>query len=360
MMRIVMIAAAATVFALLESDAEGCAAIGRSDRPEDYIRIAEESAIIIWDPVKKVEHFVRRAAFDTKSPDFGFLVPTPTKPILVEVDDIAFTAVNRWILPKVVEKPRLSFDAMCCFVGCGAMQKAAMSTDVAKDSVRVLGQQKVGGFDAAIFEADSTEDLAKWLKDHGYSNDPALQSWLFPYVTNKWKVTAFKISHDPETGNLATTKPVRMSFAAERPFFPYREPESKDDKKPQGGRLLRVYFISDVRVEGKLGDANWHAKIPWSDALTDAQRKQLVADTGVPGADLPAKGWMTTFEDVASPRPGKEEVYFDPAKDQTPILPPPIIHYNDIWIPIDVVLGLAILALLVVAMIIRTRRHPTA
>src|ERR1019366_3826961 len=71
---------AGLTFNLLPADAEGCAAIRRSDRPDDYIRIAEESAIIVWDPVKKIEHFIRRATFDTKSPDFGFLVPTPAVP----------------------------------------------------------------------------------------------------------------------------------------------------------------------------------------------------------------------------------------------------------------------------------------
>src|SRR2546426_12448714 len=80
---------------LMPTEAEGCGAVGR---PGDYIRIAEESAIIIWDPVKKIEHFIRRAAFDTKSPDFGFLVPTPTMPKmpLAGVYDAIFTKTLDW------------------------------------------------------------------------------------------------------------------------------------------------------------------------------------------------------------------------------------------------------------------------
>src|SRR5947209_5762901 len=44
----------------------------------DEIAIVEESAVIVWDPAAKTEHFIRRATFRGKEGhDFGFLVPTP-------------------------------------------------------------------------------------------------------------------------------------------------------------------------------------------------------------------------------------------------------------------------------------------
>ncbi len=341
-----VLAITAFTLTVTQPDVEGCAAVGRG--PGDYIRIAEESAVIIWDPVKKIEHFIRRAAFDTKSPDFGFLVPTPSVPKmpLAEVEDEIFRQMDKWIAPRVVTQGRFKMDPLLCMFGCAT--KSRMAGDMApKSSVRVLGEQKVGGFDTAILEADSTEDLANWLKKNGYSNDPELQSWLFPYVANKWKITAFKIAQDPKTGGLAQTKPVRMSFATEKPFFPYREPEEKkketdkDDKAGNGhrngSRMLRVFFVSDTRMEGKLGtEAKWNARVPWSDQLTDLERQQVALETGVPEDEIPAQAWMTTFEDRASPRPGKEEVYFEPSQDRTPIRPPDVIVTVDgLWIPID-------------------------
>ena len=326
--------AAITTFALMLTprDAEGCAA---APRPGDYVRIAEESAIIIWDPVKKIEHFIRRAAFDTKSPDFGFLVPTPTVPILKEVEDDIFREMDKWIVPKDVQRNRFRFEPiLCCCLTAG--DKSARKS-MSGNSVRILGEQEVGGFKTAILEADNTDDLGKWLKENGYSNDPELQSWLVPYVANKWKITAFKIMQDPKTGKLATTKPVRMSFATDKPFFPYREPEVKDKKQNDGSRLLRVLFVSTERMNANLGNAKWHADVPWSDQLTDEQRTQLARETGVAEDEIPAKAWLTTFEDRASPRPGTEEVYFVPSPNQTPIRPE-WIHYNDVWIPLDVVL----------------------
>ncbi|MSQ96716.1 MAG: DUF2330 domain-containing protein [Gemmataceae bacterium] len=360
----------AAMLARSQPDVEGCAAVGRG--PGDYIRIAEESAVIVWDPVKKIEHFIRRAAFDTKSPDFGFLVPTPNVPTLKDdVEDDIFRQMNKWIAPKIVTQSHLTFTPiLCCFAGA-SKAPAIRDMNEPKDSVRVLGEQKVGGFDTAILEADSTEDLANWLKKNGYSNDPELQSWLFPYVANKWKITAFKISQDPKTGGLATTKPVRMSFATDKPFFPYREPEEK--KKPDKGekgdnghrngpRLLRVFFVSDARMDGKLGtDAKWNASVPWADQLTDAQRRQLSSETGVPEDEIPAKTWMTTFEDRASPRPGKEEVYFEPSQDRTPIRPPDVIvHVDGMWIPIDCAAISFIFALLLAWTVVKLARKKRA
>jgi hypothetical protein len=379
----VFLAAIVFVLSLLPRDAEGCAAVRRSDRQDPPILIAEESAIIVWDAVEKVEHFIRRAAFDTPSPDFAFLVPTPTLPVLKEVEDSIFRSMDKWIMPKIVEKADIRlFAPVFCFGYRFLAERGGKGEVEEKDIVRILAEQSVGGFKATVLEADTTEPLAKWLKENGYSTDPELQSWLFPYVAAKWKIAAFKITQDPKTGQLATTKPVRMSFKTDRPFFPYREPEDKSSTNGAGkkrgekrefdkpdkdgrdrppGRMLRVFFVSDVRMEGKLGDAAWHANVKWADQLTDEQRKQIAADTGVRENEMPAKAWLTTFEDSVSPRPGKEEVFFDPAKDQTPIRPPDFIRYYDVWIPIDCTLvGVGLVVTVVIRVIVKRRRPQAA
>src|SRR5262249_31099362 len=38
--------------------------------------------------------------------------------------------------------------------------------------------------------------------------------------------------------------------------------------------------------------------------------------------------WLTEFEDRSSPRPGTDEVYFEPAADASPVARPPIIVSN--------------------------------
>src|SRR5262245_11035888 len=73
-------------------------------RPGQYVRIAEESAIIIWDEKTRTQHFIRRATFDTDAPDFGFLVPTPAEPALAEVSDSVFNDLEYLIRPKEIVK----------------------------------------------------------------------------------------------------------------------------------------------------------------------------------------------------------------------------------------------------------------
>ncbi|HZZ77020.1 MAG TPA: DUF2330 domain-containing protein [Gemmataceae bacterium] len=358
------------VFMMSLPAVDGCAAVNRPDGPS--ISIAEESAIIVWDPVKKVQHFIRRAAFDTKSPDFGFLVPTPTMPEtpFQVVEDGIFSAASTWLVPRTVEQTRLQMDPMFCMFGCSA-KKATMMDGVAKaPAVKVLHDQKVGGYDVNVLAADNAEELANWIKKHGYSADPELYEWLTPYVASKWKISAFKISQDPKTGTLARTKAVRMTFQTDRPFFPYREPEKQkakptDKDKADGDfpppRLLRVLFVSDGRFDGMLGTGVWHATVPWSDALTDEQRKQIIQETGVPEESVPKTAWLTTFEDRSSPRPGKEEVYFEPSSERTPIRPPDHIRYNDVWIPFDCVfVGVIFVGMGVLALVRRLRKRPLA
>jgi hypothetical protein len=302
---------------------------------------------------------------------------------LKAVEDGIFGAVDTWLLPRTVEQSRLKIDPMLCMLGCTMKNNAPMAKHAAdKNDVRELHTQQVGGFDVSVLEADNAEALAKWIKDHGYSSDPELYEWLTPYVASKWKISAFKISQDAKTGAISRTKAVRMSFKTDRPFFPYREPEKKAklaDKDKQveakedarknekvkgetpsaSPRLLRVMFVSDGRYDGMLGAVTWSVQIPWSDALTEEQRKQLITETGVPEDSVLAGAWLTTFEDRSSPRPGKEEVYFEPSSNRVPVRPPDFIKYNDIWIPFDCTLvGVFFLGLVLVTIIRRLGKQP--
>ena len=54
------------------------------------VEIADEEAVIFWDPETHVEHFIRKATFRSSAPAFGFLVPTPSTPKLDEVPETVF------------------------------------------------------------------------------------------------------------------------------------------------------------------------------------------------------------------------------------------------------------------------------
>ncbi|MCE9533607.1 MAG: DUF2330 domain-containing protein, partial [Planctomycetes bacterium] len=113
------IALAVTIVAVSLPTSDACAPAP----PRNVIvEIASESAIIVWDSQNKMQHFIRRAAFNAKGTgeepvkDFGFIVPTPTQPTLEEADDKAFSELATITAPKTETKPRPSGGG--CGIGC--------------------------------------------------------------------------------------------------------------------------------------------------------------------------------------------------------------------------------------------------
>jgi hypothetical protein len=312
----------------------GCAIAPHRDQP---VTIVEEDAIIVWDAVKKVEHFIRRASFRTESSDFGFLVPTPTAPTLSEVDDGVFERMGRLIEPKVREVfggVRFTTAFAC---SDGARSKVTAKSGEKKDAaVRVISEAKVGGYQAAVLAADNAMALSDWLQANGYPGSAELYGWLDPYLVQKWTITAFKIDAGKQPDRTGVrSKAVKMSFAAERPFFPYREPAAKEpvDKASPQSRVLRVFLLSNERMTGTLGNIAWHAKTVWADRFADAEITETLA---IPAAEFPASAWLTAYEDRASPRPGNAEVFFDPSTDRSVVHPPDIlVEHPPVRIPVE-------------------------
>ncbi|MFO0606534.1 MAG: DUF2330 domain-containing protein [Polyangiales bacterium] len=324
--------APAALAALAARPADACAPAPHAG---EAVRIAAEEALIVWDPARRVEHFVRAATFDTAAKDFGFLVPTPTAPTLAAEDASLFPLLARRSRPEVIIRRSL---ALSPTLGCaafmllsrGASERAL--TSAAPAPVRVLSAQQVAGYDAVVLEADDPAALARWLDEHRYATTPALTAWLAPYVARRWKITAFKIAApDPNDPQPPRTSPVRMTFSTDVPFYPYREPE--DQRAPGGGpRTLQVHVVSAERMEGALGERGaWPGRVTYSGPTDDLGDR--AARWGL-SAGLTR---LTTFEDASSPRPGTDEVFFRRATDQAGFTPPPVYldEPRNIWIPLD-------------------------
>ena len=299
-----------------QQTATGCGAV---PPPGETVAIADESAIILWNAAAKTQHFIRRASFNTAAKDFGFLVPSPGRPTLAESDDAAFELLAKITAPRVETRPRPSTGCSCS----GAKGPGPIG------GVNVLEEKRIAGYDAAVLEADDSKALADWLKEHGYQSSPAITDWLRPYVEKGWKITAFKIAKDAPGKPRVATSAVRMSFRAERPFFPYREPAGQGGEPGKSGRLLRVFFLADYKARGVLGESDnaWPGRVVWANRLKGEQRADLLRLLKVPGEELPETPWLTEFEDSSSPRPGKQDVFFGPAGDDTPVERQPQIQY---------------------------------
>ncbi len=352
---------AALCFVSRANDATGC---GVAPHHGERVDVSDEAAYIVWDEKTKTEHFIRRATFAGTSADFGFLVPTPNRPELEVADEYLFNELAsvttaKYVYREVVREVEREFGLGCAGLRremptasapSGAEEKSAALAP--KGGVEVLEQKRVGDYDATVLmfrrggedAATGAAELTKWLAKHGYQSSPALAKWLERYVEDQWCMTAFKIATDakrvsgPGRYDLRA-KPIRMSFTAEKPVYPYREPVAE---APAGGplpRTLRVFLAAPARFAAKLGDGSktWPGQVVWSGPVESNRQSEafrLAALASAPGPDgklisrtppAPEGWWLTEYEDRSSPRPGTDEVYFEKAADQTPVARPPII-----------------------------------
>lgn len=335
--------------------------------PEAMVRIADESALILWDAQSKTEHFIRRATFTTSAPDFGFLVPTPSRPELAEAGDEVFDALENIIRPKTIYRhvTRGVEPGVLCLAPFFFLSRGAATASSADSSVRLLESKRIAGYDAAVLQADSAGALADWLKSHGYATRPALAQWLTPYIDQHWIITAFKIAGGPENKAVSTSA-VRMSFKSERPFYPYREPsdqrETVQAKMPAEKaalippqRSLRVFFVSQSRAQAAIGES----ALPWPGETVFADRLNSEMKIPWPVTTADPNLFLTAFEDRANPRPGTDDLFFSEHPSQTPVHPEPV--YIDIpskfVLPLDVI---AIISFGIYWLIRRIRRKPMA
>lgn len=288
---------------------------------------ADQTVILLWDDATKTQHFIRQASFKSDADDFGFIVPTPTQPELNESGNEAFPVLQKLTEPEKRTERRPSGSVGC---GCGVGDKSAGG--LSKSQVRMLQEKRVAGFHAVVLEADTTDVLVNWLKEHGYAFSPEVQAWAKPYIDAGWKFTALKVAKSSDvrdTRNVAASA-LRITFKTDKPLFPYREPDPEKAALALGvnSRLLRVYFIAESRYEGQMaGDTGWTGRVTWSNKIAAEDRANILHLLNLPQTTGPAEWWLTEFEDNWPYRRAPADVYFAHSRDQTSVKRPPIIEY---------------------------------
>jgi hypothetical protein len=211
-----------------------------------------------------------------------------------------------------------------------------MSASIDGGAVQVLDRQRVAGFDAVVLAATDAEKLRQWLQKHGYDARPALTAWLAPYVKAGWIITAFQIAKNDGGSEYFSTSAVRMSFTAERPFFPYSEPQKRDNPAVGPGRLLRVFLVANQRMQGAFDDPKtaWpQGKAVWAGQLDQEKQGELKKRLDARTVPLPEGAWLTVFDDYALVRKDAGDIYFSPAANQSELRRPPIMRDEIIYYP---------------------------
>ncbi|MCC7537234.1 MAG: DUF2330 domain-containing protein [Deltaproteobacteria bacterium] len=351
-----MVVVASSVMGVRANDARACAP---APMPGTYVSVTDEEALVVWDAARRVQHFVRRASFEGSSESFGFLVPTPTQPELAEADDGVFARLWEHTRPRV-EHRRRWVPHTCCTLGCGMflLGRSASEEATAAAPVTVLESTRVAGMDATVLAATDATALAGWLGRHGFERSPALEGWLAGYVRLGWILTAFRYAKSAGSATTAS-RAVRMSFRTERPFFPYREPETppRDGATYQPPRVLRVYLVGPTRMDGSVGDAAgpWGAQTEHARPL-GAAAASLLRGVVPDGAASPTS-WLTRATDLRAVRPTDADLFFAPAADRSEVDP---VHYVDDETIVPIPVELLVPAGVVAWLIVRRRRRKRA
>src|SRR5438876_12059681 len=127
------------------------------------VRVGDEQTYVFYKD--GLETFVIRPGFSGKVEDFGMLITFPTPPALRKVSEDIFPQIGKAIdPPEVVVDLRLRFAPGRGLGGGAVRAQSRRATDglaLAKDEVRVLRQEAVGMYEAAVLEAGSAAALKR-------------------------------------------------------------------------------------------------------------------------------------------------------------------------------------------------------
>jgi len=256
------------------------------------ITLARETALIIWDAEKGVEHFIRKAEFTGDAADFGFIFPSPTQPFrLAEANDAAF-----YWLEALRPYDRFS---------------DSKSEDSKAGGIEILEEREVGDFDATVLRATDGRAMAAWLKKNGHRLRPAMTPWFDHYAKRQWVFTALK--YKGRRGAIPT-KALCISFKTEKPHYPYKMPS--DTWGAEHFRPLDLYVLSKTEMSGHhTGGEAWPAERSWTTEVPAAERdrleRTLVMDRKA--LDLPKNLVLTRFQNTPAARRYDQDVVFSRA-----------------------------------------------
>ena len=292
-----------------------------------------EDALIVWDAANHREHFIRRALFGGVTKEFGFLVPTPSRPELAEVNEGVFESLAQVTAPPVVMETKWVAAPVGCsmlpFLLLRSSSKASEPPMEAASAVTMLEQKRVAGLDATVLEASDAKALATWLASRGFAFRPALEDWVEPYLRRGWTITAFRYANDARwpDSNLAS-RALRMSFVTEQPIYPYREPV---DQPVVAGRELRLFLLAPAQLEATPSELmpTWPATLRFSALLPIP----VEVRDGLPGVAVNGSMWLGEYRDRTGRRPAADLAWIQAATPRE-VRPEPSVVYRERPVPI--------------------------
>jgi hypothetical protein len=273
--------------------------------------------LLLHDDQAGVEHLIREVTFANVDRPFGFVVPTPTKPGVFKVENLAWSALERKF-PLEASGDRAP----------GAGQ--GFGSGAGSGGVRVLEAKRVGSFAAFVLQATDAKALRGWLDRNKLVTTVTSEAWLdhyvklgFFFVALRFEPSLFAEKRAPRTGTPAET--LRLTFETPVPFYPYREPD-RDDLT--GDRALALWLVTTGKPKVPVALVRQGDNLTYRRPFREGTRRppvlprafgDLIGEktwkTVAPAADAPLQ--VQVFEDQKRARKGFGDVLLVPEEPVT-------------------------------------------
>ncbi|MFA6296729.1 MAG: DUF2330 domain-containing protein [Patescibacteria group bacterium] len=179
--------------------------------PDYYVREDSQKAVIVYD--QGLETLILSVEFSGDAKQFGWVIPTPTRPEVSKSSDELFKSLD-----DLTGQTRI-YDQN---YGLGVAPMAE------KEGVTVLERKKIDIYDIAVLESTSSKDLATWLKDNGFQY-PENEAYIFDdYIKNNWVFTAVKVQAEfldtvaSKRLSEGRATPLQLVFKSENIVYPLK------------------------------------------------------------------------------------------------------------------------------------------
>ncbi|MBS1719496.1 MAG: DUF2330 domain-containing protein [Armatimonadetes bacterium] len=241
------------------------------------MRIGAERTLIVYDPATKMESFVRTVEFAGNSDSFGFIVPTPSMPTFRELSESVHQDFADAMIPKPIYKEKtITFVAAKLFAEDMTEQEyysymkydgVAGAGPSASPGPTVFDKVDFGEYEVTVLKAKSPEELQLWAKKNGFTIREEVKEWVKPYVDESFYLSAFRFKRPSNKAQVMRSPKIEIKFKAEKPFYPYSEPDFAD--VPDYLRELSLMIVTPKPIKVRQGLEDWYVTLAQCQNLND-------------------------------------------------------------------------------------------
>ena len=214
--------------------------------------IPSQKAMILWRD--KVETLIVESAFQTESPEVGWVLPLPANPTKIEVakpgmlkslsmslrPELKIVSKNsrNWfffilassaalVIVLIYPQSWLKVIAICVFlIFVASITLPSLGGRFAggygeMPGIQITQQISVGNYDVTVLRADAAEKLSGWLAANKLTPlSTADKKVIDSYISDKWVFAVARIRKEGQ--QIATPHPIAVTFAAEKPIYPMK------------------------------------------------------------------------------------------------------------------------------------------